>query len=125
MIEDKEVVMMQSAYRKLYEVENTLRNYIAKHMTDYYGPLWFNKAPKLLQRKPPKALLENLYIYELERSFLRIYPPFKDLPQIFYLHLHIVYPIRNRIAHCYCLTPEEHVSLSNSHCLLLSYITNP
>ncbi|MGP4082579.1 hypothetical protein ACTWQL_22075 [Pseudalkalibacillus sp. R45] len=74
MIERKEIEMMNVAYQQLYEIENTLRKFILKRMKEEYGPFWFIKAPKLLRRKPPRAPIENLYLHELERSFLRVYP---------------------------------------------------
>ncbi len=119
MIEINEIEMMHAAYRKLYEIENMIRYFISKRMEEQYGPYWFKKALKLHQRIPPRSLIENLYIYELERSFLRIYPPFKDLPPAFFSHLHTIYPIRNRIAHSRPLTCEQADSLGKSH----SYIT--
>lgn len=123
LIESEEIKMMQAAYRKLYEIENMLRNFISRRMRERYGPLWFYKAPKLLQRNPPRASIEKLYLYELERSFLRIYQPFKDLPPNFYLHLHNVYPIRNQIAHTQRLTREQADTLSENHSFITKYIS--
>ncbi len=68
MIELREIEMMQMAYRQLYEIENVLRQFISKRMHEHYGPLWLYKAPELHRRKPS---IEKLYLYELERSFLK------------------------------------------------------
>ncbi|WP_221569004.1 hypothetical protein [Alkalihalobacillus sp. TS-13] len=123
MIERKEIEMMKVAYQQLYEIENALRKFVSIRMNEEYGPFWYYKASKLLQRKPPRAPIANLYLHELERSFLRVYPPFEDLTPTFFSHLHNLYPIRNRIAHSHPITEDQADSLSQCHSYLTEYMT--
>ncbi|MGP4082715.1 hypothetical protein ACTWQL_22815 [Pseudalkalibacillus sp. R45] len=123
LIESEEMEMMQKAYCQLYEIENRLRSYISGKMLEEYGPCWFLKAPKQFNRKPPRAKVQNLNLHELERSLLRLYPPFQELPDDFFLKLRILYPIRNQIAHSKCLGKDQVDSLSECHTYLINQLS--
>jgi hypothetical protein len=105
-----EIPKMKEAYEKLYIyiIENLLRYYIKKKMEDKYGVNWFYLAPRIVLKRSPKKAFNNLYLHELERVYLRTYTEvFSDLPSRFFLFLHSLYPLRNKIAHCHPLNEQE------------------
>jgi hypothetical protein len=115
-----EISKMKEAYEKLFILENLLRIYIKKKMEDEYGVNWFYVAPRIVLKRRPRKAFNNHYLHELERVYLRTYTEvFSDLPSRFFLFLHSLYPLRNKIAHCHYLNEEEFNQLT----LAFDYIT--
>jgi hypothetical protein len=103
-----EISKMKEAYEKLYILENLLRFYIKKKMEDVYGVNWFYLAPQIVLKRNPRKDFNNLYLHELERVYLQTYTEvFSDLPSHFFLFLHSLYPLKNKIAHCHYLNEQE------------------
>lgn len=104
---------MKDSYEMLFIIENGIREYIRAKMEDFYGPHWFYIGPqKVLKRKLNKTF-DKFYFHELERVFLRTYENvFANLPRQFFIYLHMLYPLRNKIAHSHVLDDKEIEQLS-------------
>jgi hypothetical protein len=101
---DEKVRMMQ-AYLLLYEVEDGLRKTIQQRMSSIYGSHWFDNAPTSQHMKLIKTI-QNLTFPQYETYYLRVYPVFSH-SLLFFNHLNILYPLRNKVAHYHCLTTYE------------------
>lgn len=120
-----EISKMKEAYEKLYILENLLRIYIKKKMEDEYGVNWFYVAPRIVLKRSPGKAFNNLYLHELERVYLRTYTEvFSDLPSRFFLYLHSLYPLRNKITHCHPLNEEEFNQLTLAYDYIKSILIN-
>ena len=113
MLSSDEKVRMMQAYLLLYEVEDSLRRTIQQRMLSTYGPHWFDNAPSSQQTKPPKTSFHHLSFSQYETYYLRIYPVF-SYSLLFFTHLSILYPLRNKVAHHHCLTPYEFQQIKHS-----------
>jgi hypothetical protein len=114
---------MKKAYGQLYEIETTMRSCIRKNMAEEYDPNWYYTSARYAGlQKLPRRPFEKLHLYELEKYF-HIYPCF-SFPQKFFKKLHILYPIRNKIAHCRDLTNEEVSQLEEIHHYVLQILDN-
>jgi hypothetical protein len=109
---DEKVRMMQ-AYLLLYEVEDGLRKTIQQRMSSIYGPHWFDNAPTSQRMKPLKTAFQNLTFSQYETYYLRVYPVFSH-SLLFFTHLNILYPLRNKVAHHHCLTTYEFQMIKRS-----------
>jgi len=106
---------MKEAYGMLYDIENSLRQYINDQMSRLYGPAWRIKAPK--RHKFLKRPLEHTPIYIFE-NYLRLY---LNTPTSIIDSLRKVYPIRNAIAHCREITVDEYLTLTECKEKIFSY----
>lgn len=104
---DMEFIKMKDAYGQLYQIENALWSYISYKTEVSYGTHWFHIAPRKILKRPPAKTFDSLSFHEYERIYLRTYDVFQELPESFYHRLHLIYPIRNKIAHCRPLTRGE------------------
>jgi hypothetical protein len=94
-------------------------------MEDEYGVNWFYRAPQIVLRRNPKKDFNNLYLHELEKVYLRTYPEvFSELPSRFFLFLHSVYPLRNKIAHCHSLNEKEFNQFTLAYDYIKSILIN-
>lgn len=117
---NNDIELMKVAYGQLFHVENALRSYIVFKMENEYGNLWFTKAPQIERMKPPKKRFDQLYIYELELYYLRVFPVFKLIStKGFFNQLHTIYPIRNKIAHSHLLTADQFDTLNEAYDLII------
>lgn len=123
MITESKLKIMQAAYGLMYEVENSLRKYIKQEMNKSFGPHWFQIAPRIVLKRPPSKTFDSLLFYEYERLYLRTYSKvFEALSEEFYKHLHVLYPLRNKVAHCHDLCEREFKDLTFAQSFLVSYL---
>lgn len=124
MITEQQVKIMKSAYGTLYELENTMRTYIQIQMEKNYGIHWYHLAPRQVLKRPPlKKRLEQFQFHEYEPYFRNYSSVFKNLPQKFFTHLHLLYPLRNKIAHNQVLSQSELQVFEKSTSIVLAYMS--
>uniref|UniRef100_UPI00406C1570 Swt1 family HEPN domain-containing protein n=1 Tax=Lysinibacillus sp. FSL L8-0126 TaxID=2921515 RepID=UPI00406C1570 len=102
---------MKEAYGCLYKIENAIRAYIEHKMEKEYGVHWFHIAPRKVLKRPPSKPFNSLSFHEYSRIYLRTYDVFQELPEEFFSYLESLYPLRNKVAHCFPLTETEYVYL--------------
>lgn len=83
-------------------------------MEKEYGSNWFHVSPRKILKRPPSKQFDHLLFHEYLRLYFRTYPVFNHLPEEFFLLLQLLYPIRNKIAHCKCITEDELSTLVRS-----------
>ncbi|WP_066309178.1 hypothetical protein [Bacillus sp. FJAT-29814] len=125
MITENTLKTMQSVYGLIYEIENLLRQYVKRRMTESYGVNWFHAAPRIVLKRPPSKTFDCLHFYKYESHYLRTYSKaFEALPDEFYRQLRLFYPLRNKIAHCQDLNELELKEIYSAHSFIVNSLKN-
>lgn len=114
-----EVELMTCAYRKIYEIETTLRKIIRENLYKEYGPTWQYIAPQKYLKRFVKPI-ESTPLHTLINYF-NIYPPLKGIfsqrEKISFIHLP---NIRNKVAHSNNLNNDELNYLNRVYIIVIS-----
>lgn len=106
-----EIERMLDAYKLLFVIETTLKEYIDVTLSKNYGQNW-----KI--RLKEKRNIQNLYYHEVI-SFYGKYPPLNQtFTPIEKELLYSLTPIRNKIAHMKLINNDEYTNLEKCHTLL-------